>query len=125
MTDSSPATQADLNHFYSKVTTAFESLEKYIKEQETLNEGRLEAIDKQLATLVVGYAEQAVFVEALMSILEMESESKQNVFKETVKKLRATMLDILDQTSDVLENRDSNVGGTMENVVTPDQSTDN
>ena len=122
MTDSSPITQADLNHFYSKVSTTFESFERYFEEQIKLSETRIEAIDKQIATLVVGYAEQAIFIDALMSQIEDESKEKQDAFKAKVEQLRKTMMSVLDYTSDVMEDRIADIGGTMEDMATPNQA---
>lgn len=122
MTDSNVASQADLNHFYSKVSTTFESFERYFEDQIKLIEARIEAIDKQIATLVVGYAEQAIFIDALMSQLENESIDKQNAFKEKVQELRKTMMSVLDYTSDVLEDRITDLGGPLENMATPNQN---
>lgn len=122
MTDSNVASQADLNHFYSKVSTTFESFERYFEDQIKLTEARIEAIDKQIATLVVGYAEQAIFIDALMSQLENESIDKQNAFKEKVQELRKTMMSVLDYTSDVLEDRITDLGGPLEDMATPNQN---
>jgi archaellum component FlaC len=122
MTDSNVASQADLNHFYSKVSTTFESFERYFEGQVKLVEARVEAIDKQIATLVVGYAEQAIFIDALMSQLEDESIDKQNAFKAKVQELRKEMMSVLDYTSDVLENRVTDLGESVEDMATPNQT---
>jgi archaellum component FlaC len=122
MTDSNVASQADLNHFYSKISTTFESFERYFEDQVKLIEARLEAIDKQIATLVVGYAEQAIFIDALMSQLENEPTDKQDAFRAKVQELRKTMMSVLDYTSDVLEDRATDIAGSMENMATPNQA---
>jgi len=122
MTDSNVASQADLNHFYSKVSTTFESFERYFEGQVKLVEARVEAIDKQIATLVVGYAEQAIFIDALMSQLEDESIDKQNAFKAKVQELRKEMMSVLDYTSDVLEDRVTDLRESVEDMATPNQT---
>lgn len=120
MNESNPATQADLTHLTSRVDAALSTTQRFTKEQFELIDNRLEFIDKQIATLVIGYAEQAVFIESLMAELEYETEEKQNRFKEHVAKLRNDMMEVLEFTENVLENGDTIADGTMEDMATPD-----
>jgi predicted transcriptional regulator len=103
----------------SRVDAALSTTQRFTKEQLEHIDNRLEFIDKQIATLVIGYAEQAVFIESLMAEIEYETEEKQNRFKEHVAKLRNDMMEVLEFTENVLENGDTIAGGTMEDMATP------
>jgi len=111
-----PTTQADLELYYSKVDQALKSHQRFFQEELQLFEKKLDAIEQQVATITVGFAEQAVLVEALIAQLEYETEEKQQAFKNKVLATRDLMLETLEYTSDVLENRDTSTEQPMENM---------
>lgn len=117
MKEQSPdATQADLDFFYSKVDGALQSTQRYINEELHNFTTQLEALEQQLATLTVGLAEQAVFIEAFMSLLETEPEEKQKIFTGKVKELRKLMIETLEYATDVMEDRNTEPEQPMENM---------
>ena len=108
--------QADLELFYSKVDGAFKSHQRFFQEELELFEKKLEAIEQQVATITVGFAEQAVLVEGLISQLEFETEERQIAFKDKVLATRDLMLETLEYTADVLEDGDTGTDQPVEDV---------
>jgi len=58
-------------------------------------EDSVEAIEKQIATLIVGYGEQAVFMEALVAQLSFATDDERNTFTDNVSKGRKEMLKVM------------------------------
>jgi peptidoglycan hydrolase CwlO-like protein len=117
MKEQSPdATQADLDFFYSKVDGALQSTQRYIKEELQDFATQQEKLEQQLATLTVGLAEQAVFIEAFMTLLESEPKEKQKIFTNQVKELRKLMIETLEYATDVVEDRNTEFEQPMENM---------
>jgi hypothetical protein len=112
-----PATQADIELFYSKVDGSLKSHQRFFQEELELFEKKVDAIEQQIATVTVGFAEQAVIIEALLAQLEFETEERQKAFKEKVLATRDLMLETLEYTSDVLEDGDTSTEQPVENVV--------
>lgn len=65
-------------------------------------EKTMEAYEKQIATLVIGFGEQAVFLEALLGQIQFSSQEAQNNFHETLNNSRKQMLNIMKEGSDDL-----------------------
>lgn len=65
-------------------------------------ESNLELLDKQIATLVVGFGEQAVFMDALIAQIAFQSAEAQKAFHETIAESRKRMLEIMKEGSDAL-----------------------
>lgn len=63
-------------------------------------EKTMEAYEKQIATLVIGFGEQAVFLEALLGQIQFSSQEAQNNFHETLNNSRKQMLNIMKEGSD-------------------------
>jgi len=69
---------------------------------------KMESYEKQIATLVVGFGEQAVFIEALLAQMQFNSEDAQKLFHETLSNSRKQMLQIMKEGSeDVLAKQDN------------------
>jgi hypothetical protein len=115
-----PVSQADLELFYSKVDGAFKSHQRFFQEELDLFGKKLDALEQQVATITVGFAEQAVLVEALISQLEFETEERQLAFKDKVLSTRDLMLETLEYTADVLEDGDTGTEQPLEDVATED-----
>jgi hypothetical protein len=60
----------------------------------------IESIEKQLATLIVGYGEQAAFIEALTGQIAFASEDARTAFHDTLQKTRNQMLQVMKNESE-------------------------
>jgi len=58
-------------------------------------EDSVEAIEKQIATLIVGYGEQAVFMEALVAQISFATDEERKAFTENVSEGRKEMLKVM------------------------------
>ena len=75
---------------------------------------KMESYEKQIATLVVGFGEQAVFIEALLAQMQFNSEDAQKLFHETLSNSRKQMLQIMKEGSeDVLAKQDKRLAGSI------------
>ena len=63
-------------------------------------EKMLEAIDKQMATIIVGYGEQASFIEALVSQLAFATDDQRKSFHETLSETRKKMLEVMQSAAE-------------------------
>jgi hypothetical protein len=87
---------------------------------------KVEGFEKQIATLVIGFGEQAVFLEALLAQLSFASEEQQKTFQTNVGEARKQMLKVMKDGSenlvagqnerlaeainDVVESKSSDIG---------------
>lgn len=62
-------------------------------------EEQVEAFDKQIATLVLGYGEQAVFMEALVAQLAFATDAARKQFQEDISRARKDMLEVMQNAS--------------------------
>lgn len=77
-------------------------------------ESNIESIEKQIANLVLGYGEQAVFVEALISQLAFSTDEARNAFKESIQEGRKEMLEVMqDASKTFLADTDPNLASTI------------
>lgn len=67
-----------------------------VKELET----QIEALEKQIATLIVGYGEQAVFMEALVAQISFASIEEREAFNKNVSDGRKEMLKVMQDATD-------------------------
>lgn len=58
-------------------------------------EESIEKIEKQLATLILGYGEQAVFMEALVAQMAFATEEARKTFQNDVTSARKQMLEVM------------------------------
>jgi len=65
-------------------------------------EKSIENVEKQVATLVIGYGEQAVFMEALLGQINFASPEAQESFAKTLSSSRKEMLNIMKEGADGL-----------------------
>jgi len=65
-------------------------------------EKTVESIDKQIATIVVGYGEQAAFIEALVSQLAFATDDQKKAFHETLSETRNKMLEVMQNAAEGL-----------------------
>jgi len=79
---------------------------------------KMESLEKQIATLVVGFGEQAVFLEALLAQLSFASEQQQKAFQENVSTARREMLKVMKDGSEALVAReDERLASALSDVV--------
>lgn len=79
---------------------------------------KLESMEKQIATLVVGFGEQAVFLEALLAQLAFASEEQQKVFQQNVNEARKEMLKVMqDGAKTIVAEQDERLASALTDVV--------
>lgn len=74
---------------YAQVQDRFEKLEKAVED-----------IEKQMATLVLGYGEQAVFMEALVAQIAFATAEARAKFHDDINAARKSMLEVMRDASD-------------------------
>lgn len=80
-------------------------------------EQRVEAMEKQIATLVLAYGEQAVFMEALIGQIAFSSDEAQKSFHETLKNARKSMLEVMkDGSQTFVAGSDQKLGEAIGNM---------
>ena len=80
-------------------------------------EQSVESMEKQIATLVVGYGEQAVFMEALVAQIAFASNEARSQFYEDVKNGRKEMLEVMQSASKtILADTDPNLATAVADV---------
>jgi hypothetical protein len=97
-----------LNTLSKEVISKFHELEE-----------KIESIEKQVATLVLAYGEQAVFMEALIGQIAFSTQEAQSSFHETLKQARKSMLEVMKDGSEAfVAGSDKNVGESINNLAT-------
>lgn len=87
-------------------------------------EKSVEEIEKQIATLVLAYGEQAVFMEALVSQMAFASDEARKKFQEDVTYARKQMLEVMnDASKGFLAEQSPNLASALADMVKP-ESTD-
>jgi hypothetical protein len=101
-----------IDNMLSKIS--IEVVSKF-KELET----RLDSLDQQVATLVLAYGEQAVFMEALVGQVAFATDDAQNNFHALLKDARKNMLEVMkDGSKTFVDSSDKNVGDAIVNMAT-------
>lgn len=79
---------------------------------------KIESLEKQIATLVVGFGEQAVFLEALLAQLSFASEEQQKAFQDNVSHARREMLKVMkDGSQTLVASEDERLASALSDVV--------
>lgn len=100
-----------VNELFIAMAASFD--EKLKKIEETM-----ESYEKQIATLVVGFGEQAVFIEALLGQIQFSTEDAQKSFMDTLNMSRKQMLQIMkDGARDLVANENERLATSIEDVV--------
>jgi dsDNA-specific endonuclease/ATPase MutS2 len=95
-----------LNTLSNEVITKFKELES-----------KLESVEKQVATLVLAYGEQAVFMEALIGQIAFSTEEAQKSFHDTLKEARKSMLEVMKDGSEAfMAGSEENLGEAISNL---------
>jgi len=120
MTDSSEyldKTTADfLTKFFQDIINGLAvQIEDRLKTVETAIEG----IEKQVATLVLSYGEQAVFTEALVGQIAFATDEARKAFHETLQQSRKQMLEVMQNASKgILADENPRVASAVNNLAT-------
>lgn len=69
-------------------------------------ETALENAEKQIATLVLGYGEQAVFMEALVAQMAFAGDEERKAFQENLAQARKQMLEVMQDASNTIVDDD-------------------
>jgi hypothetical protein len=81
-------------------------------------ENKIESMEKQIATLVIGFGEQAVFLEALLAQIAFASEDQQKSFQNNVNQARREMLKVMqDGAKTVVAREDERLAAAINDVV--------
>jgi hypothetical protein len=78
----------------------------------------MEAYEQQIATLATGFAEQAVFIEALLGQLNFASDEQKKNFHDSVHDARQKMFTIMKEGADgIVANDNPRLAAAIEDVV--------
>ena len=85
----------DTDTIQATINNMLDVLNKTVEQSFSDLNNRVESLEKQMATLVLAYGEQAVFMEALIAQLAFASDEAQQSFHETLKEARKSMLEVM------------------------------
>lgn len=86
-------------------------------------EETVESLEKQIATLVLGYGEQAVFMEALVAQLAFASDEARKAFQQDVTQARKDMLEVMNGASKgFMAEQDPDLAAALADVVEAESS---
>lgn len=92
--------------FAAKLETRFDDIEKSI-----------EKIEQQIATLILGFGEQAVNMEGLLAQLRFASPESQKIFMDTIADSRKKMLEVMKEgAGDLLAGESPGLASALENL---------
>lgn len=74
-------------------------LSAQIEDRLKLLENAVEMLEKQIATLILSYGEQAVFTEALVAQIAFATDEAKKSFHETLQESRKNMLEVMQNAS--------------------------
>ena len=81
-------------------------------------EKTMESYEKQLAVLATGFAEQAVFIEALIGQVQFSSSDERKAFHDSVSEARKKMFEIMKEGANgVVANDNPRLASAIEDVV--------
>ena len=79
---------------------------------------KIESMEKQIATLVIGFGEQAVFLEALLAQIAFATEDAQEAFHKNVNEARREMLKVMqDGSKTLVASEDERLASAINDVV--------
>jgi hypothetical protein len=89
-----------------------------VEERISSLEDSIESIEKQVATLVLGYGEQAIFMEALVAQLAFATDEARQAFQKDVTQARKDMLEVMNGASKgFMAEQDPNLASAIADVV--------
>jgi hypothetical protein len=100
MNEAIPELDAITAEFFTKLfQDTLQGLNAQVLEKIVKLEEQVEGFEKQIATLVLGYGEQAVFMEALVAQLAFATDEARRTFQEDVSRARKDMLEVMQSAS--------------------------
>lgn len=94
-----PVLQVDLDYIRTAVVQHVEALLDDVKGMLDIMGRSIEALEKQMGTMSVGYVEQAAIIEALVSVVPLK---ERETFYAALKKSRDKMMKAMKEGSDAL-----------------------
>lgn len=96
-----------MSGIYAQMVDRFEKVEKSIED-----------LEKQVATLVLGYGEQAVFMEALVAQIAFAGDEARKQFHQDINAARRSMLEVMrDASTGFLADDNENLAATITDLV--------
>lgn len=122
-----PNFDADTAEFFSKLfQDTIQGLSSQVIDRITKIEDQIEAFEKQIATLVLGYGEQAVFMEALVAQLAFSTDEARKQFQQDVSRARKDMLEVMnDASKGILANEDPGLAAAIADLAESELSDSN
>lgn len=81
-------------------------------------ENSVEALEKQVATLVLAYGEQAVFMEALVAQVAFATDEARSKFHEDINAARRSMLEVMrDASTGIMADDNQNIAKPLADMV--------
>lgn len=78
---------------------------------------RVESLEKQFADLIIGYGEQAVFMEALVAQLAFATDDQRAAFNNSLSEARQKMIEVMrDVSATDLASENPNVASAVEDL---------
>jgi hypothetical protein len=100
------------------VESLFVNFSKMIDEKFEEVDKKIESFEKQIATLVIGFGEQAVFLEALLAQLAFSTEEEQKTFQNNVNESRKQMLKVMkDGSKNLVAGENERLAEAINDVV--------
>lgn len=103
----------DIARFYAILGTVSDK----IAERMSIIERSTEALEKQFANIVVGFAEQAVLIEALISQLSFSTDEERKAFDERKNAKRKEMLSVLREGGMAFADDDPEIAEALEQLL--------
>ena len=92
---------------YSQIQDRFQTIEATV-----------EGVEKQLATLIAAYGEQAVFMEALVAQIAFATDDARKQFHDDINTARRLMLEVMrDAATGIMADEDPRLAATLGDVV--------
>jgi hypothetical protein len=108
----------EFNLFRKNIEFILTSMAEKIEERLNEMDKSIESIEQQIATMVVGYGEQAVFMEALIGQINFAAPEAQKVFTDTLASSRREMLKVMKEGADgFLVGDDESLSTAIKDVV--------
>lgn len=108
----------EFNLFRKNIEFVLTSMAEKIEERLHEMDKSIESIEQQIATMVVGYGEQAVFMEALIGQINFAAPEAQKVFTDTLARSRREMLKVMKEGADgFLVGDDENLSTAIKDLV--------
>lgn len=119
---SNSVTQADLDKIVSQVSESLNALAMNVQQTLDTIQQNVETIEETVASLVMGFAEQTVMIEAITGQLSLETPEEQEAFTRVIAEGRMAMLKLMQEHVDVVAESDSGSSESMEHLDDTDET---